>query len=128
MLNSDVTIVVAILALLRGDLSVRCIADRFGVTEALVCEWRDVFIVAGSFAVKEHGESAGRRRRLSALGDIQNATTFSPDGGIIGATTTPEPTPNPIRPTTMMPAPTTTPSPTTAPVEPGEETLGTQSS
>ena len=82
MLNSNITIPAGVLALLRGDISARCLADRFGVTESLVYEWRDVFIVAGVLALNEHGQRSGAAARRAQgnprhqPGHLQDPTTF----------------------------------------------------
>src|SRR5436309_2181108 len=59
----------SILALLRGDLTASYIADRFGVTEAQVLEWRDTFLVAGVLALDERlcGSRGGARKRAQSL-------------------------------------------------------------
>jgi hypothetical protein len=49
----DMTVVTSVLALLRRDVVASCVADRFGVTEAQVLEWQDVFVIAGVLALSE---------------------------------------------------------------------------
>jgi hypothetical protein len=53
MASLDMTVVSSVLALLRRDVVASCVADRFGVTEAQVLEWQDVFVVAGVLALSE---------------------------------------------------------------------------
>lgn len=43
----------AVLSILRKEESVRCVADRLGVTEAQVEKWKDIFVLAGSLALSE---------------------------------------------------------------------------
>ena len=42
-----------ILAMVRGKLRARYIADRLGVTEEQVLRWRDVFMIAGTIALAD---------------------------------------------------------------------------
>jgi hypothetical protein len=53
MASLDITVASSVLALLRRDVTASCIADRYGVTEAQVLEWQDIFVVAGSLALAE---------------------------------------------------------------------------
>ena len=48
-----VLISAAVMSLLRNEVTTRCIADRFGVTEAQVLEWKDVFTIGGILALSE---------------------------------------------------------------------------
>lgn len=64
-----VLISAAVLSLLRKEVTPRCIADRFGVTEAQVHEWIDIFTVGGILALSEMNEGgAALRGRGAALG------------------------------------------------------------
>src|SRR5690348_11951878 len=53
MASLDITVASSVLALLRRDVTASCVADRFGVTEAQVLEWQDVFLAAGVLALAE---------------------------------------------------------------------------
>lgn len=99
MTNYDILIPTAVMALLRGDDSVRGIADRFGVTECEVLTWRDLFVVAGVVALTHY------RRHSKSLW---------PQGGPTGTTGDPcEQSTSQFAGEMEMwaPAPTTTPLP-----------------
>lgn len=64
MSNREILIVASVLALLRGEISVRGVAERFGVTEAQVRRWKDVFEIAGMLALSE--VICGKRGRVTA--------------------------------------------------------------
>src|SRR5262245_33257582 len=49
----SVLISAAVMSLLRNEVTMRCIADRFGVTEAQVTEWRDIFTIGGILALSD---------------------------------------------------------------------------
>ena len=53
MIEQEMGVPVAILAILRHDESVRGVADRLGVTEAQVEKWKDIFVVAGTLALSK---------------------------------------------------------------------------
>ena len=74
----------SIVAIIRGDLTVGCVADRYGVTESEVLEWHDTFFVGGILALRDllHGElgcggSMGGTRldELKAGGGLGDPTT-----------------------------------------------------
>ncbi|QDT91634.1 aldo-keto reductase family protein [Gimesia algae] len=97
MIERDICVSAALMALLRREETVRGIAARFGVTEAQVLEWQDVFIAAGVLAVTNYrnGRRFGASSSASAeeLGEsLAGASFFEPF-----LTTTP------ITPTTPMP-------------------------
>lgn len=50
-MNHQNQIVAAVLASVRGELSVSYVADMCGVTELQVQGWKDLFLVAGVLAV-----------------------------------------------------------------------------
>jgi hypothetical protein len=110
MISADILIPCSVMALLRGDVSAGYIADRFGVTEAQVLEWKDVFLVAGTMAVagmqraqgssgpSQGGPSQGGKPPIQQQGQpkpkggIGDPTTKPPGSGGIGdPTTTPAP-------------------------------------
>lgn len=100
MLSFDISVSCSIMALLRGDLSPSYIADRFGVTEREVLEWRDIFLVAGTMALanimrsaQAGGSSAQSQSKPSS--QSQGHKQASPKKGGIGeVTTTPVPCPD----------------------------------
>ena len=47
----EIKIVAAVLAHIRGELTAAHVADMFGVTEAQVHAWKDIFQVAGVVAL-----------------------------------------------------------------------------
>jgi hypothetical protein len=47
----EIKIVAAVLAHVRGETTASCVADSFGVTEAQVQGWKDIFQVAGVVAL-----------------------------------------------------------------------------
>lgn len=98
MIERDICVSAALMALLRREETVRGIAARFGVTEAQVLEWQDVFVSAGILAVTNYrnGRRFGSTSAMSA--DEPGATR---SGGPLFAsylTTTP-----------LTPTPSTTP-------------------
>jgi hypothetical protein len=48
---SEIKIVTAVLALIRGETTVSAVAEEFGVTEFEVHTWKDIFQVAGVVAL-----------------------------------------------------------------------------
>ena len=50
-MSHEIKIVAAVLANIRGEISMDCIAYSFGVTDLQVQEWKDVFQVAGPVAL-----------------------------------------------------------------------------
>ncbi len=89
MASLDITVASSVLALLRRDVTASCIADRFGVTEAQVLEWQDIFLVAGLLALAEFQsggsvfahlgqESSPRKQAGEWEGRLTAATTFPP--------------------------------------------------
>lgn len=76
----EIKIVAAILAHIRGEITASCVADSFGVTEAQVQGWKDVFLVAGVVALT----SALKTETVSddfsnfADGGFPTTTTASP--------------------------------------------------
>ncbi len=50
-MSNDIKIVTAILRLMRGETTVCCVAETFGVPESQVVAWKDVFQVAGVVAL-----------------------------------------------------------------------------
>src|SRR5262245_40108522 len=64
----SVLISAAVMSLLRNEVTMRCIADRFGVTEIQVSEWRDIFTVGGILALAE----------LNGGGSPRTPTEFRP--------------------------------------------------
>lgn len=54
----NILISAAVMSLLRNEVTARCVADRFGVTEAQVLEWKDVFMIAGILGLSELGSIA----------------------------------------------------------------------
>jgi hypothetical protein len=111
MSNRDLLLMASILALLRGEMTVRGVAERFGVTEAQVARWRDIFEIAGMLALSNllSGQSGGpraKRRKARRSGRARN------DFG--------EPTTAPLSYTTTTTPPlsyTTTPQPATTATE-----------
>ncbi len=102
----DLTVVSSVLAMLRRDLTPRCVADRFGVTEAEVLEWQDIFLAAGVLALAEF------RRGGKVFAHLGQGPYRQTDGkGGLGppTTSTPEPPPR-CGPLTTTSEPTT-PSP-----------------
>lgn len=97
MISADILIPCSVMALLRGDVSAGYIADRFGVTEAQVLEWKDVFLVAGTMAVagmhRAQGNSGPSQVGPSQGGKspTQQQGQPKPGGGIGDPTTTPAP-------------------------------------
>lgn len=98
MASLDITVASSVLALLRRDVTASFLADRYGVTEAQVLEWQDVFLVAGVLALAEFqsggkvfahlGEgSRPQQRGGQGNGGLGEPTTPGPDGGM--ATITP---------------------------------------
>ena len=78
MTKRELKIMTAVKALVRGDLTVRGLAERFGVTEAQVESWKDVFEMAGTLALADNlgrGHRRGRRRRQRQAGDYSEPTT-----------------------------------------------------
>ncbi len=74
--SKQIAVVASVMAILRGDLTASCVADRFGVTEACVNEWKDVFISAGVLAVAENLNGiAPMRHASSQVCDIRGYTT-----------------------------------------------------
>jgi hypothetical protein len=119
MTNREILMMASVLALFRGETTVRGVAERFGVTEAQVMRWMDVFEIAGTLALAElicgKQSRAEMRRRLARRTDKGSEPTTFP----CGETTTPEPS----EPTTFPCGETTTPEPgepTTTP-EPGAD-------
>ncbi len=53
MSTPPVLITAAVMSMLRKELTVRCVADRFGVTEAQVLEWKDIFMIGGVLALTD---------------------------------------------------------------------------
>jgi transposase-like protein len=79
MCEREIRVPTSVLALLRGDLSVRCVAERFGVTEAQVAEWRDTFVVAGALALARMCAKGGESgKSFSDLTVHQTAVTTLP--------------------------------------------------
>jgi hypothetical protein len=82
MFANDLSIHTSVLALLRGDLTAGFVADRFGVTDAEVLEWRDTFVAAGGRGAtrREPARRRGTRKRGHALGSgtLEPATTDGP--------------------------------------------------
>lgn len=80
--NRDLLLMASILALLRGEVTVRGVAERFGVTEAQVARWRDIFEIAGMLALssflsgKSAGPGAQRRPGEMAPGSEQTEKPF----------------------------------------------------
>ena len=64
--SKQIAVVASVMATLRGDLTASCVADRFGVTEASVNEWKDVFISAGVLAVAESLNGMTPRRHAAS--------------------------------------------------------------
>ncbi len=93
--NREILMMASVMALIRGEVTVRGIAERFGVTEAQVLGWKDVFEIAGILALAEvicgtQSRAATRKRPgKSRLGKGTEPTTPSCDE----PTTTPEPCP-----------------------------------
>lgn len=54
MIERDICVSAALMALLRREETVRGIAARFGVSEAQVLEWQDIFVAAGVLAVTNY--------------------------------------------------------------------------
>jgi len=61
MSKRDLLLMASIRAVIRGDMAVRGVAERFGVTEAQVARWRDIFEIAGMLALSHvlFGRSGG---------------------------------------------------------------------
>ncbi len=53
MSSQHVSVQTSVLAMLRGDVTASCVADRFGVTESQVHRWSDTFLVAGILALDD---------------------------------------------------------------------------
>ncbi|QDU49572.1 hypothetical protein Pan110_19100 [Gimesia panareensis] len=98
MIERDICVSAALMALLRREETVRGIAARFGVTEAQVLEWQDIFVAAGILAVTNYrnGRRFGPASSVSAEqpGEVRAGGCFN-DAFL---TTTP-----------MTPTPSTTP-------------------
>ncbi len=87
----DITMASSVLAILRRDVTASCVADRYGVTEAQIHEWLDVFVIAGVLALAEiqrggkvyahlGQESSPQKRSDEFYGDQVFATTsMSPE-------------------------------------------------
>jgi hypothetical protein len=73
----------AVMSLLRKEVTTRCIADRFGVTEAQVSEWMDIFIIGGVLALSNANEGgAAKRGREPVQGAASgSATQPNPSSG-----------------------------------------------
>jgi hypothetical protein len=84
----------SILALVRGKLSARAIADRMGVTEEQVLRWRDTFLTAGTIALADElrGHQGGKIDYLSTCmpDDPTTTTTTTPDPGTGTGTLAPD--------------------------------------
>jgi hypothetical protein len=82
----DITVATSVLALLRRDVTASCIADRYGVTEAQVLEWHDVFVLAGSLALAEFQRGG---KVFAHLGEPCDPGTYGDNGngGLIDPTT-----------------------------------------
>jgi hypothetical protein len=86
MASVDITVATSVLSLLRRDVTASCIADRYGVTEAQVLEWQDVFILAGSLALAEFQRGG---KVFAHLGQACDPDTYGDDGnGGLGDPTT----------------------------------------
>jgi len=80
MTEPDVILPVAVMAILRHDETVLGVADRLGVTEAEVERWKDIFVIAGTLALREF------RGHPKHLGFAAEECTFD---GIVADTTDP---------------------------------------
>jgi Helix-turn-helix domain len=89
MSNRDLLLMASILALLRGEMTARGVAERFGVTEAQVARWRDIFEIAGMLALSNvlSGQSRGPRTQRRPGGAAQGPDPTTPCFG--DPTTTP---------------------------------------
>ena len=76
MTERDIVVPAAVLSLMRREDSARGLADRFGVTEAQVIEWHDIFVAAGIVALTEF-----RKGRLRGGPRHAITTTPLPDPG-----------------------------------------------
>jgi hypothetical protein len=85
----DLTVISSVLAILRRDLTPSCVADRFGVTEAEVLEWQDIFLAAGVLALAEF-RCGGKV--WAHLGPGTGLGSGGGDGDPGDPTTTPDPT------------------------------------
>ncbi len=86
MASVDITVATSVLALLRRDVTASCIADRYGVTEAQVLEWQDVFVLAGSLALAEFQRGG---KVFAHLGEVCDPDTDGDNGnGGLGPPTT----------------------------------------
>lgn len=107
MTGRDILTPAAMLAILRREETVRGVAERFGVTEAQVLEWTDVFVVGGVLALTDYRNGrlhiGGSPRQYGSTKDLGATTTQSPDRttemferttsvAAVPATTTPSPT------------------------------------
>lgn len=103
MIEHEMGVPVAILAILRRDESVRGVADRLGVTEAQVEKWKDIFVVAGTLALSKT-RSARMPLAAQSDGDGFGSPTLGPCAGMptLGSTDPPD---------TSTPSPGTTPPP-----------------
>ena len=98
--SRQIAVVASVMAILRGDLTASFVADRFGVTEACVNEWKDVFVSAGVLAVAE---------TLNGFPPSSHAAVQVCDMG--GPTTTPYPEWDNYPAASYEYRPTTTPCP-----------------
>lgn len=78
MTEPDILLPVAVLAILRGNETVRSVADRLGATEAEVERWKDIFTVAGTLALKELQGSRPRCEMAAADLAYEDVNVFFP--------------------------------------------------
>lgn len=80
MRNRELLMMASVLALLRGEVTVRGVAERFGVTEAQVARWKDVFEIAGTLALSDLLSStqpaAKKARKPKQAARREEPTTF----------------------------------------------------
>jgi hypothetical protein len=95
--KAEIAIVSSVMALLRGDVSASYIADQFGVTEAQVNEWKDIFVVAGVLALtrSQEGHQIPQKSRHAEFPEFATTTPLA---------TTPHS--HPRYATTIVPCPT----------------------
>lgn len=78
MTEREILVPTAVMSLLRREDSVRGVAARFGVTEAEVLEWLDVFVVAGVLALTELRTSRMRAAEAPKRASMTNYYSTHP--------------------------------------------------
>jgi hypothetical protein len=85
MTDRDIIVPAAIMSLIRGNDSVRGVADRLGVTESQVLEMHDVFVVGGLVAMMDFRRGMLRpyaRMQSGPTTHHHRSATPEPDGAL----------------------------------------------